>query len=425
MAPVYALVDCNNFYASCERVFAPHLAGRPIVVLSNNDGCVIARSAEAKAAGIPMGKPAFMCRELFTRHGVAVFSSNYALYGDMSARVMATLSRFTPTMEIYSIDEAFLDLAGLPGGPVATAHELRETVVRWTGIPVSVGIGPTKTLAKLANRAAKKRPESGGVLDLAACPDLDAVLAATPVEDVWGIGRRHAAMLEGFGIRTALAFRELPRDFVKKRMTVQGLHTLLELRGQPCIDLEHAPPPARTLMSSRSFGRAVTSLDELAEAVAEYAARAAARLRARGLFASGVQTYVQTYAGKDGRPPYANAACAAPRAATAHTGELIAAARQALETIFRPGHRYKKAGVILLGLEPAGRRQLSLLDAPPEEDARGKRLMAALDAVNAKWGHGALAPAACGIDKPWAMRQASRSPRYTTVWDELPVARAG
>ena len=425
MPPLYALVDCNNFYASCERVFAPHLAGRPIVVLSNNDGCVIARSAEAKAAGIPMGKPAFMCRELFTRHGVAVFSSNYALYGDMSARVMATLARFTPSMEVYSIDEAFLDLAGLPGGPEATARDLRETVARWTGIPVSVGIGPTKTLAKLANRAAKKRPESGGVLNLAACSDLDAVLAATPVEDVWGIGRRHAVMLEGFGIRTALAFRELPRAFVQKRMTVQGLHTLLELCGQPCIDLEHAPPPARTLMSSRSFGRAVTTLDELAEAVAEYAARAAARLRARGLVASGVQTYVQTYAGKDGRPPYANAAFAAPRAATAHTGELITAARQALETIFRPGHRYKKAGVILLGLEPVGRRQLSLLDASPEADARGGRLMAALDAVNAKWGKGALVPAACGIDKPWAMRQARRSPRYTTVWDELPVARAG
>jgi DNA polymerase V len=425
MPPVYALVDCNNFYASCERVFAPRLVGRPVVVLSNNDGCVIARSAEAKAVGIPMGRPAFQCRELFRRHGVAVFSSNYALYGDMSARVMATLARFSPAMEIYSIDEAFLDLAGLPGSAEGQARAIRETVPRWTGIPVSVGIGPTKTLAKLANRAAKKRPECGGVLDFAACSDPDALLAATPVEDVWGIGRRHAAMLAGHGVTTALAFRELPRDFVQKRMTVQGLHTLLELRGQPCIALEKAPPPARSLMVSRSFGRPVTALNELAEAVAEYATRAAARLRARGLVAAGVETYLQTYADATGRPPYANAAFAAPQTATAHTGELIAAATKALETIFRPGFRYKKAGVILLGLEPAGCRQLSLLAAPPETSARSRRLMAALDAVNAKWGQGALAPAACGLAKPWAMRQARRSPRYTTVWDELPVARAG
>ena len=425
MATTFALVDCNNFYASCERVFAPHLIGRPVVVLSNNDGCVIARSAEAKALGVPMGKPAFQCRELFARHDIAVFSSNYALYGDMSARVMATLSRFAPAMEIYSIDEAFLDLTGLPGGAVEQARRIRETVLRWTGIPVSVGLGPTKTLAKLANRAAKKRPDCGGVLDFAALPDPDALLESVPVEDVWGIGRRHAAMLAGHGVLHARAFRDLPREFVQKRMTVQGVHTLLELRGFSCIDLAKAPPAPKSLMSSRSFGRAVTTRDELAEALADYMTRVAAKLRGRGLVTSGVQVFVQAYPEADGRPPYANAAFAAPTAATDHTATLIALAGQALAGIFRPGGRYKKAGVILLGLESRAGRQRSLLEAPAPEAARNSRLMTALDAVNAKWGRGVLAPAACGIAKPWAMRQERRSPRYTTVWNELPVARAG
>ncbi|OLN26906.1 Error-prone, lesion bypass DNA polymerase V (UmuC) [Desulfovibrio sp. DV] len=424
-ATAFALVDCNNFYASCERVFAPHLAGRPVVVLSNNDGCIIARSAEAKALGVPMGQPAFQCRELFARHGIAVFSSNYALYGDMSARVMATLSRFTPAMEVYSIDEAFLDLTGLPGGAAKQARRIRETVVRWTGIPVSVGIGPTKTLAKLANRAAKKHPDCGGVLDFSAHPDPDALLASVPVEDVWGIGRRHGAMLAGRGVLSARAFRDLPREFVRKRMTVQGVHTQLELRGFSCIDLDKAPPAPKTLMSSRSFGRAVTTKDELAEALAEYVSRVAAKLRHRGLLASGMQVYVQTYADASGRPPYAGSAFAAPPAPTDHTATLISLATQALGGLFRPGWRYKKAGVILLGLESRAGRQLSLLDAPAPEAARNERLMAALDAVNAKWGQDTLAPAACGITRPWAMRQEKRSPRYTTDWDELPVARAG
>jgi DNA polymerase V len=425
MTMTFALVDCNNFYASCERVFAPGLIGRPVVVLSNNDGCVIARSAEAKAVGVPMGKPAFQCRELFARHGVAVFSSNYALYGDMSARVMTTLARFAPAMEIYSIDEAFLDLTGLPGGPAAQARRIQETVVRWTGIPVSIGIGPTKTLAKLANRAAKTRPECAGVLDFTAHPDPEALLESVAVGDVWGIGPRHAAMLAGRGVVSARQFRDLPREFVRKRMTVQGVHTLLELRGMSCLNLEKAPPPPHSLMTSRSFGRAVTTLDELREALADYVSRAAARLRARGLLASGVQAFVQTYADATGRPPYANAAFAAPTAPTAHTTTLITLAERALEGIFRPGHRYKKAGVILLGLESRAGCQLSLLAPPPTEAARGERLMAALDAVNAKWGLGTLQHAACGLKKPWAMRQEKRSPRYTTVWDELPVARAG
>ncbi|WP_428568817.1 MAG: Y-family DNA polymerase [Solidesulfovibrio sp. DCME] len=421
----FALVDCNNFYASCERVFAPHLAGKPVVVLSNNDGCVIARSAEAKAVGVPMGAPAFQCRELFRRHGVAVFSSNYALYGDMSARVMSVLSRLAPRLEVYSIDEAFLDLTGLPGGAEAQARRIREMVGRWTGIPVSIGIAPTKTLAKLANRAAKKDPRTGGVLDLAAHPDPDGLLEGLPAEEVWGIGRRHAAMLARHGIATARQFRDLPREFVQKRMTVRGVHTLLELRGFSCIDLEAAPPAPKTIMTSRSFGQAVTRREPLAEAVTDYVSRAAAKLRAKGLVAGGVQVFVQTYADATGRPPYAGMGVAAPTAPTAHTPTLIHLAQAALADLFRPGHRYKKAGVILTGLEREVGRQLSLLDAPGPQAGREKRLMAALDAVNAKWGRDTLYSAARSIDRPWAMRQARRSPRYTTAWAELPVVVAG
>jgi DNA polymerase V len=424
-ATTFALVDCNNFYASCERVFAPHLVGKPVVVLSNNDGCVIARSAEAKAVGVPMGEPAFKCRELFKRHGVAVFSSNYALYGDMSARVMNVLSRLSPRLEIYSIDEAFLDLTGLPGGAAEHARRIREEVRRWTGIPVSVGLAPTKTLAKLANRAAKKDPRTGGVLDFAAHPDSEALLESVPAGDVWGIGRRHAAMLASCGIDNARQFRDLPRPFVQKRMTVRGVHTLLELRGFSCIDLEKAPPPPKTIMFSRSFCKAATDRDTLAEAVADYVSRAAARLRAKGLVAGGVQVFVQTYADATGRPPYANLGVAAPQRLTAHTPTLINLAQAALGDIFRSGHRYKKAGVILTGLEIEAGRQLSLLDAPAPEAKREKRLMAALDAVNAKWGRDMLVSAAGGIERPWGMRQALRSPRYTTVWDELPVVTAG
>lgn len=422
--PCFALVDCNSFYASCERVFVPALAGRPIVVLSNNDGCVVSRSAEAKAAGIPMGRPAFQCRELFERHDVAVFSSNYALYGDLSARVMATLARFAPALEVYSIDEAFLDLAGLPGDVAAYAHRIRETVGAWTGIPVSIGIGPTKTLAKVANRIAKKDPAHDGVFDFAACPDSDAVLARFPIEDVWGIGRRHAAMLARHGVFTAGRFCELPRDFVRKRMTVGGVHTQLELQGRSCLELETAAPARKSVVSSRSFGQPVVEASEMREALAMHVTRAAQRLRACGLVANGVTAWVQTNTFVKGAPQYSGSAFAALPAATAHTGDILRVALTVLKTLFRPGYRYKKVGVMLSGLEKIGSRQLSLLAPAPERDAKGERLMAAMDAINARFGRDAVRLAACGIEQPWQMRQAARSPRYTTVWDELPTARA-
>lgn len=415
-----ALMDCNNFYASCEKAFAPHLAARPVVVLSNNDGCIIARSKEAKDMGIPMGGPEFKHREAFNRLDVTVFSSNYALYGDMSARVMATAGTLVPEMEIYSIDEAFLNLTGIPD-TAAYARRICETVRRWTGIPVSIGIGPTKTLAKVANRLAKKRPEFGGMLDLPQGADLEALLASLDVEDVWGIGRKHGARLTARGVRSALDFMRLPRDFVKKTMTVGGLHTWLELHGTPCIRLEDIPPSKKSIVSSRSFGRPVERLEEMEEALAHFVSRAAEKLRAQKGLAGTILAFVQTNPFIASQPQYSAAHSMALNPATSHTTRLVARGLEALRRIFRPGFRYKKVGVMLSGIEPAAGAQLTLLAQP---DLRGESLMAALDRVNAKWGRGTLRPAAAGVEQPWSMRQTRRSPCYTTSWSDLPVALA-
>ncbi len=425
MRPTYALADCNNFYVSCERVFAPHLAGRPVVVLSNNDGCIVARSQEAKDLGIPMGGPYFQSKKLLERFNAAVFSSNYALYGDMSARVMAVMARFAPNMEIYSIDEAFLEFDGKGPDPAAHCRDMRRVVRQWTGIPVSVGLGPTKTLAKLANRLAKSRPEHGGVLDLTGRGDLDALLETVRVGDVWGVGRRRAAMLAKHGVHTARQFRDLPRDFVRKRMTVNGLHTLLELRGTPCIELEQAPPPKKAVLASRSFGRPVTDPAEMREALAAHVSRAAKKLRDQGSLAGNLLVFVQTSRFIKGEPQYAASEAAALPSPTAHAPALIDAAEALLERIFRPGLRYKKAGVLLSGLEPEAGRRLGLFEASeaPGRD-RARRLMRAMDEINAQWGRGVLRPAACGLEQPWKMRREKRSPAFTTDWKDLPTVKA-
>lgn len=422
-ARIFALADCNNFYASCERVFDPSLAGKPIVVLSNNDGCVIARSAEAKALGVKMGEPAFKREGFFRSQGIRVFSSNYALYGDLSARVMRTLSRFTPELEIYSIDEAFLDLRAVPGQDLdALARDIRATVRRWTGIPVSIGIAPTKTLAKVANRFAKKRAEAGGVLDLTPLMGsraLDQFLEQVDVADVWGVGRKYSAMLGRHDISNARQLRDLDRDWARRKMTVGGLHTVLELRGVPCLDLESAPPPKKAILCSRSFGRPVDTLAEMREAVAAYSCRAAEKLRKQGGVAGAVMVFLMTNPHKD-EPQYANAHTLHMPLATAHTPAFIHAAHQCLARIFRDGFRYKKAGVMLTGIEAEGRRQLSLFDLARDGAPDRAALMQTLDSVNAKWGRGSLQYAAEGLGRPWRMRQLRKSPRYTTCWDEIP-----
>ncbi|WP_243363859.1 Y-family DNA polymerase [Fundidesulfovibrio terrae] len=415
--PVYALVDCNNFYCSCERVFAPHLAGRPVVVLTNNDGCIIARSPEAKALGFKMAEPEFQARARLKRHNVAVFSSNYALYGDLSARVMSTLSEFTPRMEVYSIDEAFLDIAGMPEEAGRYAARIRETVRKRTGIPVSIGIGPTKTLAKAANKLAKKRPELGGVLDMSSLEGREKLLSGLDVEDVWGIGHRHSKRLKAMGVMTAQDFTRLSREWVLKKMTVVGLHTWLELRGIPCISMEMAPKPKQTIVSSRSFGKPVTTLEEMGEAMTRHASRAAEKLRGEKGLAGAVLVFIQTNNFIEGEPQYWASQSRGLNPPTSHTPEIVCRGREILERIFRMGFRYKKVGVMLSGIESEASAQFSLLPSPGE---RGKQLMDALDRVNAKWGRETLFVAATGTKRVWSMRQNFRSPRYTTVWGDLP-----
>jgi DNA polymerase V len=423
---IFGLADCNNFYASCERVFSPALAAEPVVVLSNNDGCVIARSNEAKALGIAMGEPAFKREPFFRRHGVHVFSSNYALYGDMSNRVMRTLARFTPEMEVYSIDEAFLDFTGMPCADLeAYVHEVRRTVGQWTGIPVSIGLGTTKTLAKIANRFAKKRPDTGGVFDLATLMRdnafVDSVLDQVEVNDVWGVGRRYSKMLGRHGVFTARQLRDLDNDFVRKKMTVAGLHTVLELRGVSCIPMEQAPPPKKAIVSSRSFGRPVTSMQEMREAVSAYVSRALEKLRKQGGVAGHLTVFLMTNPHKPG-PQYANSFTARMPVPNADTRRWIALALRCLQRIYKDGYSYKKAGVMLTDIEAGNARQLSLL-AEPQAEAQGRALMGVLDRVNAKWGRGSLQYAATGLGRPWTMRQLRKSPRFTTSWQELPIVR--
>lgn len=422
MPPIFALVDCNNFYASCERVFNPRLEGKPIVVLSNNDGCVVARSNEAKALGIAMGVPEFQIRPLLRAHQVQVFSSNYTLYGDMSQRVMETLEQFCPDLEIYSIDEAFLSLSGfISRNLLAYGRTMRATVKRWTGLPVSVGIAETKTLAKIANRVAKRTPDTNGVFDLLACPDRDALLGRVPVEDVWGIGRNHTRLLNQHGIMTALQLREVEDRWIRKRLGIVGLRLVMELRGVSCLDLEECPAPKRSLTCSRAFGQLISTLASMEEAVSAYTSRVAEKLRRERLAATVMTVCLTTNEFKEG-PQYSNALTLKLPVATDSTSDLVRSALQGIRTIYRDGYHYKKAGVILTGLVPACQTQVDLFDYQDRE--KSKRLMSALDAVNNRWGADTLHYASSGISKAWKTQFQHRSPAYTTDWGALPIVTA-
>jgi DNA polymerase V len=418
MPKLYALIDCNNFYVSCERLFQPRLEGRPVVVLSNNDGCIIARSNEAKALGIKMGQPFFQCRESMARHRVQVYSSNYPLYGDLSQRVMTVLGRIEPEVEVYSIDEAFVRLpAARPEWLREHGRQLRNTVGKQVGIPISIGFGPTKTLAKLANRIAKKQPEHGGVYVF---PDeeREAVLATVEAGDVWGIGRRQAQKLSLIGIRTARDLMRASDTWLRKHLTVTGLRTATELRGISCLDLDEAPAPKKSITSSRSFGQPVTEFRELREALASYVSIAAAKLRAERRKAGCIQVYLTTNRFQENAPQYANSMAVTLPGPTASTLELIRSAAGVLEKLFRPGYTYQKLGVMLLDLTADSRLQHDLFRPPIRERPE---LMDALDRINSRWGRDTLHSAAAGFSRPWRNKQARRSPSYTTSWEELPV----
>lgn len=417
--PVFALVDCNNFYASCERVFNPRLNGKPVIVLSNNDGCVVARSNEAKALGIGMGVPEFKVREIIRTHKVQVFSSNYALYGDMSQRVMETLQQFCPDLEIYSIDEAFLSLSGFRSKNFAEyAATIRATVKQWTGIPVSIGIAETKTLAKIAGDVAKKTP--GGVFDLLTSCDREALLDKTAVSDVWGIGKAHSAFLHQHGIKTALQLSRVDDQFIRRHMGIVGLRLVMELRGLSCLELELCPPPKKGITCARSFGRAITTLSEMEQAVSSYVTRAAEKLRSEKLAVTNLTVFMHTNQFKDD-PQYSNSLTLKLPVATDTTHELITSALQGVRKIWRDGFAYKKAGVMFVGLVPASQIQGDFFDG--KDRTRSKKLMAALDLINERFGSGTLQYASSGIAKEWKATFNRRSPAFTTSWDELPVAR--
>jgi DNA polymerase V len=416
MRPI-ALVDCNNFYASCERVFQPALRGKPVVVLSNNDGCVIARSNEAKALGIEMGAPWHLNRDKFSDAGVFVKSSNYTLYGDMSARVMKTLLSFSPVLEIYSIDEAFLGLEGFGDRLEDHARTLRATVLQWTGIPVSVGIAPTKTLAKVANRLAKKDPASGGVRVLMAVADQERALTQLELTDLWGVARRLSERLRAQGLTTPLALRNADPKLIRQTFGVVGERIVCELRGESCIDIEEVAPNRKSLIASRSFGRPIETLAEMQEAVAVYASRAAEKMRRQNLVTANLIVFVETNPFRKQDRQYRASQSTQLPIATADTGRLVAAALGALVAIWREGYRYKKAGVMLLDLSPANAIQGSLFAAPDTVESQAR--MRALDVINRRYGRGTLIIGAAGVKSAWRLRRDHVSKNYTTSWSEL------
>jgi DNA polymerase V len=421
---LWALVDANNFYASCERLFRPDLQGKPVVVLSNNDGCIVARSNEAKALGIAMGEPEFKVRAFLKQHNVAVFSSNYTLYGDISNRVMLTLESLVPVVEQYSIDEAFVPLPSpLADNADELAVAMRELVRKWTGITVSVGVGTTRTLAKLAGEIAKK---GKGVYRLdAGSKETEKNLSEIPVSDVWGIGRRSAEKLLLRSIRSAKDLRDADEGMIRKLLSVTGLYTVMELRGIPCIEQSAVPVPRRTMVSSRSFGEKVTAKQSLAEALAMHAVLAGERLRREKLEAGGMAVHIRTARFGQG-PFYDKTAEIAFSSPTANSRQLMKAAEEGLDAVFREGFQYAKAGVMLFDLADRDKQQGNLLDIvmPDEQKKKDKKLMSALDAVNKRFGRGTVRFAAEGdTGASWRTKHTKKSPKYTSAWDELPVVR--
>lgn len=417
-----AIVDCNNFYASCERLFQPHLQGKPVVVLSNNDGCVIARSDEAKALGIVMGTPAFMAEQMMIEKGVAVFSSNYSLYGSLSDRVMRTMAQFTASMEIYSIDEAFLFLGDLYDVDLLQhCIHLRNKVKTDVGIPVSVGVAPTKTLAKMANRFAKKHKKEIGVHVLDEQWKIDEVLKATKVEDIWGVGRQYAMFLIKHGFHTAYELSQAPDEWIRKNMTVVGQRLLNELRGIPCIEFELEPPGKKGICTSRSFGRVVTSKREVAEALTSYTAVAAEKLRRQNSCTKVINVFVQTNMHRAQDEQYFRSLNVTLPVATSSTRELIQYALKGLDIIFKEGYNYAKCGIMLMELTSDDNVQAGLFDTTDRE--KEKKLMLAMDKINNSFGKQLVRFAVQGYGRKWKLRAEKLSPRYTTRLSDILTIR--
>lgn len=413
-----ALVDCNNFYVACERVFNPAMKGRPVVVLSNNDGCVISRSVEAKALGVRMGQPYHEIRSLVRQGRLHSFSSNYPLYGDLSHRVMSTLDNFSRNVEIYSIDEAFLPLRQTVRYSSFAEHgkAIRERVLRWTDIPVSIGIAATKTLAKVAADYAKKHPTGVVVLEEDSISD---ALAGTPIENVWGIGRKLGKRLRGKGIITALALRNADERWIRSTLNAAQRRTVLELQGTPCITVAQAAAPRKSLVWTRSFGKKLKEKDVLREAISSFAAQLGRKLRSRGMAASYLYVFASIRDEKSehyrGDSLSASALLPVP---TSFTPDLIRHAQQLLENFYREGFFYYRAGVLAHGLVPQSAVQTNLF-APAQANTNHDALMEAVDSINRRWGKEVLGIAAAGTGGEWQMKQEQLSPRYTTDWQDI------
>jgi DNA polymerase V len=419
-----ALIDCNNFYVSCERVFNPRLAGRPVVVLSNNDGCVVARSNETKALGVKMGVPWYQIRGFAKQHGIVALSSNYALYADMSNRVMRILSQYSPQQEVYSIDECFLDLSGIPDLH-AHARAMRHQVARWTGLPVCVGIAASKTLAKLANHAAKNLPGQDGICNLNALSvaESNSLIGAIEVGEVWGVGRKTRSRLESMGIATVGQLRDSDGKRMRSVFGVTMERTVAELNGTACLSLEDLAQDKKQIITSCSFGQPVTELEDLKEAIASYMGQAAQKLRRQGSAAGCVLIYLKTNRFKANERQYHPSITLPLPAPCQDTLQLTSAALAGLEQIYSSDYRYTKAGVSLFSLSAAAQCQPELFSSI-KNPARVQGLMQALDAINARFGHRALHTAAEGINRHWQMRRARKSAAYTSSWQDLLTIRA-
>jgi DNA polymerase V len=413
---MFALVDCNNFYASCERVFAPYLIGKPVVILSNNDGCVIARSNEAKDIGIPMGAPAFEYQSHFKKHHVHVFSANFPLYGNMSNRVMTILSDYSPEVEIYSIDEAFLKLKGFDYLNLRDyGLSMRKQVMQGTGIPISVGIAPTKALSKVANRIAKKFAQTEGVYLIDSEEKRIKALKWLNIEDVWGIGRKHTIRLKELGVKKAYDFTQLPDSWVQKHLSIVGLRLKRDLSGIPTLDLEDSPPK-KTIATTRSFERLLTKLDDVKERVVTFAVACAEKLRKQKSCCTSLMVFIHTNGYRKDLPQYSKNSVIKLPFPTNSGLELAKFATHALENIFTEGYAYKKAGVITMDFIPENQVQISLFE---NSNPKHTRLMIAIDQMNQRFGQQKIRLSVQDQKRIWKMKQEKLSPRYTTSINDI------
>lgn len=423
---IFALIDCNNFYASCERVFDPSLRHKPIAILSNNDGCIIARSDEAKKAGVEMGVPAFKIKDLIKKKNVVMKSSNYALYGDMSRRVMDTLRNLTPKVEPYSIDEAFIEFPKLIADDLEQfGREIRTTVKRWTGLPVSVGIAPSKTLAKIANERAKSNPKYNGVLNLVDAPQLDGLLKQTALTDIWGIGAGLSQRLFKEGIRNAYQLKQQinRKEWVRGKISVTGLRTVMELNGDPCLEVENIQDPRKGIMTSRSFGKAVTNYNDLSEAIAQFISISAEKLRAQNSVASLLHVTLRTNKYSTYKSKYKYSIAFPLHMPTANTAYLIKCGHACLDRLYQRNLRYKKASVMLTGILSESEVQTDLF-SNDQYTVDEYKLMQKVDEINTKYGTETTHFASTGIDRPWQMKQEYLSPKFTTNWDDILEVKA-